>query len=382
MSSIVKEVFRVLTNLNLKHRFRMGIGLILSILFPKKEGLMIFTTSLGRFAQNSKYMFLESSEQTDIDAVWINNDNEVIDTLSDKGYRAINANSLKAKYLILRAEYVIFDNYIPSSLDSWLYLGSKKVNLWHGVPYKKIKNHREIDGKLISFLSNIYHNTFTKPDYFLETNRKYHNLYETIFRESKTIKAGYPRNDVFNNSIDGSELFAKNPPEEKYIVYMPTFRGYNEGEGIDGEVDLQDLDNFLGELNKKLILKPHHRFDLDGNFDNIIIFEKDLDPYPLLKESEALITDYSSVMFDYMHTGNPIIRFQFDKKEYEEKRGLNNEIKDAVPGKEVKTIEELKKALKNLDEIGTDYQDNIDEIFEYRKEGLQAPHILDQIRNS
>lgn len=382
MSSILVQVKRVLTNLNIFDRFRMFLDLVLSNIFPKKKGLMVFTSSLERFGQNPKYMFLQIfEEELGAKPVWITDDKEVIEVLSKEGYKAVNSNTFKAKYLILRAEYTVYDDYCPGKLNSWLHLGSKKVNLWHGFPYKQINSDKSSEGQVIQNISRIYHKLFYQPDFFLETSEKYLGLFPQKFRDAETICAGYPRNDIFKDNIEGSELFAEKPDLDSYILYLPTFRGYQTNEGLSENLDLQRLDNFLSKIGEKIVLKPHHRFSIEGNYENIILFEEDTDIYPLVNQSKALITDYSSIIFDYMHTENPIIRFQYDKQKYKEKRGLNPEIEKIAPGKQVKTIEDLKKALKNIDEIDTDYQDKINEVFRCRKEGLQAPHILDQIKD-
>jgi len=384
MASVLEQVRRILFNLKIKQRFLMFLSGFISMIFPKDQELAVFTTSLGKFAHNSKYMFLELAETEEIgmDLVWISDDEEVVDTLSEKEFNAINSNTLRAKYKLLRAQYVFFDNYSPISLNSWLYLGSNKVNLWHGFPYKNITSDKESNGDLIEAVSSIYHRVFYKPDFFLETSKKYLGLYKKVFRTSEVVCAGYPRNDIFYEKIGDHELFSEKPPSEDYIVYMPTYRRYDENESIEGDINLDKIDAILERLDMKMVLKPHHRFDLSGDFSNIMISENNLDPYLLLKESEALISDYSSVVFDYMHTGKPIIRFEYDKEEYEKKRGLNDKIKHLVPGKQVNTVEELEEAMKNLEKVDTDYKDKKKEVFKYRKEGLQAEHILDQVRGS
>lgn len=343
---------------------------LLSNIFPKEEGLTVFGTSSGKFADNPKYAFLELEDDN---SVWIAEEEETASILREEGFRSYSRNSWKGRYICLRAEKAVISHNIEDI--SFLASGATVANLWHGIALKNIK--KDYGSSLKSSLKDIYNRVFFSSDYFLLTGNKHDDLYSSQTKGADIIRAGYPRNDIFYRKIKGSDLFAEQGKEDRFVLYMPTYR---DNADFEEKTDLKKLDRIFSDKNTelKLLFKPHPNTDISQDFDNIIVIESQKDLYPLLKSSEALITDYSSIMFDYMHTGNPIIRFQFDKEEYEDERGLNQEMKDFQPGEEVETIKQLEDALQNLD-FNTDYQGKIEEVFEARKEGLQAPHMQDQI---
>lgn len=383
MSNYLNQILRVLKNLKPLKRGIMFSSLILSHIIPKKKNLILFSTGSGKFIDNSKYMFLElENEENDLQTVWMSENKQVVESLQKEDYTSLYVNSLKAKYLILRSETVVYTHYSPRTLNSWLYLGSNRVNLWHGLPYKDTSSKKNSQGKIIDFLGSIQHKVFYNPDYFVEPSRIAQVAPKKNF-EAKSICAGYPRNDIFANQIPGSDLFAQLPEDKDYIVFMPTWRdkenNWDEEKSLENEIKWKELDKLFSKLDKTLILKPHHYSRIEGDFDNIKVIENSLDVYPLLKDAEALITDYSSVMFDFIHTDKPVIRYQFDREEYEENKGINDELKNLAPGTEVRNMEQLKEALQDLEDIDTDYEEIMQKAFECRKEGLQAQHILDQI---
>lgn len=347
--------------------------MIFSLIIPGNKEIFVFGSGSGSFADNAKYMFLEMSNESIKRPIWICSNQEVIDELNEKGYEAYHSESRKAKYYSLRAGYAVIDHVIEN-LPSWYILGAEIIDLWHGFPYKDIRESGNEENQISKLVKKFRYKLYL-PDKFLFTSKKYEHLFGRFMEQSQSIYAGYPRNDLLLNEISGSEV-ASMELDQDFIFYLPTFR---DNKDFAEEVDLSKIDKKLENMEINLVLKPHPKTVIQGEFENIKVLEGDIDIYPLLKQSEALITDYSSVMFDYMHTGKPVIRYQFDKEEYEKVRGLNDEVEHLIPGKEVKTIEGLKESLGNLDEIDADCEDKINEVFECRKEGLQAEHILNQI---
>ena len=149
---------------------------------------------------------------------------------------------------------------------------------------------------------------------------------------------------------------------------MPTHResatsitGYSKQDLIP--LDLESLDHSLDSLSCTLILKLHpfvkqfqEKHIPSKGFRNIYFHSTDGDIYPLLKYTDILITDYSSIFFDFLLLNRPIIFFDYDFKEYSSNMGgFVYDYEKMTPGPKVKNqgqlIEAIGKQLSNEDEF-------------------------------
>ena len=173
----------------------------------------------------------------------------------------------------------------------------------------------------------------------------------------KFLDYGYPRTDMLyakNNETNINELKSKIglPLDKKIILYAPTWRQKNKFELM---LDLKSLKKSLSD-EYVLILRLHHLSFKDWTAPVNDDFVYDLSRYDSIEElylvSDILVTDYSSVMFDYANLDRPIILFTYDLKEYREKlRGFYIDIIENRPGPLVYSSRELEQAIVNIDEI-------------------------------
>ena len=202
----------------------------------------------------------------------------------------------------------------------------KVVNLWHGMPLKKIGNME--DGK-----ENIDQNFFT---HLIATSPFFSDIMKKCFnaKDENIIITNQPRTDEFLK-----------PPVSEFentVVWLPTFKKSKKLSQTDGETifsifnndSLSKINEALLNNNLCLILKPHPMEDvsvIENNYSNIKIIndewleEKKINLYSLLNSSKALITDYSSVFFDYMMLGKPIAFTISDINAYMKNRGFVTE---------------------------------------------------------
>ena len=157
---------------------------------------------------------------------------------------------------------------------------------------------------------------------------------------------GYPRNDFKKKSFYIYENLNFIPSNKKIFLYTPTYRNIDTGKKPLQEKFLYKLDKLLKEKEYYLIIKNHSSEKIVSNsikFENILdVSEKNLDVQELLPKIDVLITDYSSVCFDFSLLKKPIIFYPYDYKQYV----LNcSEIVidyfNDLPGPFVKTEEEL-----------------------------------------
>lgn len=362
----------------------------LSFLMPRDRKLWLFGSTFGRrFADNPKYLFLYISQhraELGIRPVWITHSREIVRLLQGNGYEAYYYHSIKGIWLALRGKVYLFDNY-AKDINFWQSGGAVKVNLWHGIPLKKIqadnlfdtfRHPRNLWERWKNFPRNL---SDEKPHhYVLATSDFLKPVFCSAFRTENVLVCGYPRNDSMlsaglRNLSTAKEEEALGQLRRKLeggglrmLYYMPTFR--------DSEVrffevvNMEELNGFL-ESNKLLLcVKLHPKSKLGRRFAeiggrNVSVVDADADPYLFIRESSLLVTDYSSIYFDYLISGKPIVFFAYDLEEYKNaSREMYFEYGKYTPGKKAYLWEELKEAiLDSLDNAGQ-YQEERERLLE------------------
>lgn len=295
------------------------------------------------------------------------------------------------KYITLVASArVVVTSHGCSNLKS----SQTYFEVWHGVPLKKMGYLRG-DGK-IAF-----------ADKYFSSSETYTTLINACFAsQSDYLVTGFPRNDYFysNNNISPEVLRKIGFTNNKNVVFMPTFRkglGNLQSNlsrnanpfGFDN-LSINEINEYLNENNINIIMKLHpieEAFYIDSikNLSNIkLITQKDLkdnnlDIYQLLNYSEALITDYSSVYFDYLLTKKPVFFLVNDIEQYEKNRGFLVEPIDFwMPGQKIKSFTEFKNELKEFS-LGKDkYKDNREilcNIIHHYKDGQSCKRVSEEL---
>ncbi|WP_349420916.1 CDP-glycerol glycerophosphotransferase family protein [Staphylococcus felis] len=223
--------------------------------------------------------------------------------------------------------------------------------IWHGTPLKHMGKDMPKTIDLANVQRNFYmadriyvNNDFTKD--ILARTHHLNNVYQ-----GEMVVAPSPRNDIFFDYNLSKEIRAfYNLQNKKILVYMPTWRG-NIGE-VKSSTHLEHMFNYLEEsLDDDTIvfakLHPFEKMDISENYQKIKPFPKEFETYEFLAMSDGLITDYSSVMFDYANLNKPVILFTHDLEEYINERGLYEDITN-YPFKQVSDIESLANEINQL----------------------------------
>ena len=313
--------------------------LLVSHLIPKKKAVWLFGSFGSSFNDNAKYLFLYICEShPEIKAIWISNNKNTVQFLKDKNLTSHYKWSLKGLFYSLTGKVYFYNAYI-SDINTWTHGNAIKVNLWHGTPMKKIEF--DISKGTISHIFNkslksrfFYFNHYTKADYILSTSKKVSEIFSSAFRldNSQCLEFGYPRNEILTYSKDkiidfikkyeplsSFELVNTLEKYKKVYVYMPTWRDDGSDFIKESKIDFDFLNKVLADKNYYLILKLHNNTKLPidlNDFENIILFDNKADIYPILPFTHTLITDYSSIYFDYKLMDKEVIFFCFDKDEY------------------------------------------------------------------
>ena len=218
------------------------------------------------------------------------------------------------------------------------------VNLWHGMPLKKI-------GNLEEGLERVDYNFFTKlvssSDFF-----------------TPIMKAAFNANDeqiLLVGNIRNDELFEEE--KDKNIIWMPTYRNsknYHDSQdaiifSLD-DTEFRKVNKLLLEYEYHLYIKLHpleeSQFKFKNNYSNIHMLTEDIISqyygtlYKFLGTTSALITDYSSVFLDYYLLNRPVAFTINDYEEYKEKRGfVFDDVKSLMAGPTISNLDELLKFL-------------------------------------
>lgn len=275
-----------------------------------------------------------------------------------------------------RSAYWISNSRLPREVVPQK--GQEYIQCWHGTPLKKLGFDLEVYAENKGSLQEVRENylgeakKFTRmmspsPFYTEKMISAFHLEY--LNKENIILEKGYPRNDrLFQASSDEIQMIRdrlKIPSDKKVILYAPTWR---ENQHVPGEgyryrlqADFEKWKTILGQ-EYVILFRAHYfisgQYDF-GVYDGFVIDVSALDDVnDLYLVSDLLITDYSSVFFDYANLNRPILFYMYDYEAYK------NQMRDfyldihTLPGPVVKTQEELLKTIKNLPEVVENYQAN------------------------
>lgn len=248
-------------------------------------------------------------------------------------------------------QYLITEVYYPVG---WVKKdGQTYINIWHGTPLKKLGLAKNANGKHKD--GNTQKN-FIEADYLLYPNEytKKHMLESykvATLIQGKALNLGYPRTGgmLAASKADLHELRAELAPNGEHLyAYMPTWKDYLEVEQVVAESKelLDYLDANLRD-DQILYVNLHHKVSdsLDYSvYKRIKKFPPTVDSYQLLALTDALLTDYSSVFYDYLALRRQIILYCGDYKLYRKKRGTYMDLME-LPFDKAKTKEEVLEAI-------------------------------------
>ncbi|RZI96066.1 MAG: glycosyltransferase family 2 protein [Microbacterium sp.] len=187
--------------------------------------------------------------------------------------------------------------------------------------------------------------------------------------QGTVLESGYPRNDRLARGDDDSSLRARLglDPETRVMLYAPTFREELRSGWTASLFEGLDLDRLSALLGPgwTIVLRGHsfnaRRADGDRSRGNIVDLTRHHDINDLYLVSDVLVTDYSSVMFDYAVTGRPMHFFVPDLKAYARRRGMYMDLADLAPGPVVSTVAALARGLKKQDVLTQRYHRKYEE---------------------
>lgn len=355
----------------------------ITILMPRSYKICVFGAWLGeRFADNPGQLFLEAQDYKEIRAIWITKNKKVYKEIKNLGYEVYMWGTLQAVWVHLRAKYAVVSNGISDLMHTFLG-GAILIDLWHGIPLKKIcrdnKYEKDWDSPRQKFRDRLI-NVPLGNMYYVATSPVFVDIYQSAFnvKKERVLCIGQPRCDIFFQKKKPVPYF----PGKNIILYCPTHR--NEGaQKIDaGKLfDLGKLEGFLEKYNFYFVIKKHfyHRDEVENLslYPHIAdITGKNIDIQRLVMETKAMVTDYSSIYIDYLLLDKPLLFYCPDYKEYIAKdREMYFDYEKVTPGARADNFDALLKELvlfaENRNSYAKEERERVKNFF-YCKEG-QAP---------
>lgn len=320
---------------------------------PVKKKWIVFESMWGsKYSCNPRYFYeYINDNHKDYKCIWSLNDENT--PIVGDGVR-VRRLSLKYYYYMARAKYFI--NNVNFHDTHKKRRNQIEVQTMHGTPLKSIG--LDVIGDFPTEKSRRnYISKCKRWDYLIVQSSFVETLSRTAFCFKKDVlKTGYPRTDILfeENRKESTESLKKSlglPTDKKVIMYAPTWR-------IKGDYkEMLDLRKMKARLSSDyiLILRLHHFSAIGYDTKKPDGFVFDLTSYDSIEDlyaiTDILITDYSSVMFDYAVLGRPMIFYAYDLDNYRDKlRGLYFDIETEAPGPVLFTTEEVICAIESIDD--------------------------------
>jgi len=300
--------------------------------------------------------------------VWVVRDHGV---RMPEGVRTVLRFSPEYYDLLARSRWVVSNDSIDPSYvkrEDQTYLQT-----WHGTPLKKVGQ----DIEKVNFARKGYLETFAhesdKWDFLVSPNAYSSEIMSRAFGTDpqRILDTGYPRNDIFYRPERVARAQAVRrrlglSPDQKVILYAPTWRDdrYDDrGRYIfDLKLNVDALRERFGATHV-MLLRGHHLLATRAGIPAAGGFVRNVSSYPDIADlylvSDVLITDYSSVMFDFVNTGRPMIFFTWDIDDYRDRvRGLYFDLTEDPPGPICRTSLEVLDSLAQLTDVQQEYADS------------------------
>jgi len=323
---------------------------------PYEQTTIVFESFGGRQVSDSPLAIYQlfSKLYPGFNYVW-SVDKEAIPYCKEHGIPYVKRRTAKWVRVLEKSQYWISNARFPAWVKKPKYV--TYIQTWHGTPLKKLG----LDIQNVTMPgtnTQAYHRNFVKEanrwDALVSPNDYSTQIFRSAFGfNNQILKVGYPRNDALINSNADDVTRLKQamgiPLDKKVVMYAPTYRDNQFAEKGKYTFELPfSLADFRDKYGKDtvLILRMHYLISNALDISNYTDFVYDFSSYPNISDlylvSDMLITDYSSVFFDYAYLQRPILFYPYDYHLYkDELRGFYLDYEQDLPGKIAQNEDDL-----------------------------------------
>ncbi len=363
------------------------------------ERLVIFISFHGRgYSDNPRAIYEQMRKDDrfkDYRFIWFIKDHKT-KNLEIPGAEIKEYFSFPYFYYLSKAKYWVINCKMP------LYICKKPkqvyLQTWHGTPLKRLAHDIQASEDTTFYRSGVsfeqmcysYDVDVERYNYMISPNKFCTEVFQTSFQidRDRLIETGYPRNDFITNASKEEVIELKKkfnlPLDKKIVLYAPTWRDNSyvaSGYTFELKADFEKWRELLGD-DYIVVFKPHYliinKYENDHSLDGFLYsIPASAEINELYVLSDILITDYSSVFFDYAVLNRPIYFYMYDLEEYKgELRGFYLDIYKELPGK---IYEDESLMLKEIKEGIYDYSylETFNDRFNSEQDGHCAQKVID-----
>ncbi|MEE2755431.1 MAG: CDP-glycerol glycerophosphotransferase family protein [Myxococcota bacterium] len=360
---------------------------VLGKLIPKKKGLFIFG---GRQYGGNTAPLFERSSDFELDGYWLTGRDDVLSMGLDRCY---STRSFRGLMLVLRAEAVVLTHslgdFSPLTFSS---RRTRIINVWHGMPIKRISTADPQFMERKHARSNL--REMARFECMVATSSEMAALFSHTFRlKSHQVHiTGQPRTDLlFGGQVrDIAAAYTPAlPAHSKRILYCPTWR---ENTAVKlfpfADYDLHAINQRLEELDAIIYIRTHPNDPgrWQARSGRVVPMQSDVAPEvtDVLPQFNVLVTDYSSVYYDYLLLNRPTVFLPYDLNAYAKAPGFYLPFERIAPGHHPETqngfLDALEKALSEPEKIMESQRVVADLVHKY-KDGLATERLLNVLSN-
>ncbi|MDT0423210.1 bifunctional glycosyltransferase/CDP-glycerol:glycerophosphate glycerophosphotransferase [Streptomyces evansiae] len=332
---------------------------------PLRESVVFISFNGRQFSDSPRAVHEELVRRgSDLEQLWVVRDNQV--ELPDT-VRPLRMWSKDWYEALARSRYIVTNAHLPHWIERRP--GQVVVQTWHGTMLKKIgldieapafnpDYHEQLRAETKNWSLLVSANRFSTPI-----------LRRAMGFEGEILETGYPRNDHLH-APDKEKRAAEVrralglPEGRKVVLYAPTWRdnqAHRRGQfRLDLQLDLEDAERRLGRDHVVLVRRHSNVVDAVSGAGNGFVF--DVSDYPDIADlylvADILVTDYSSVMFDYANLQRPMLFFTYDLEHYRDVlRGFYFDFEREAPGPLIPDSDGLISAIRDIDTVRATYAD-------------------------
>ena len=362
----------------LKYRFSLSYYYAVYCTTRKiHDDLILYESSAGAGMTCNPYAifkeFMNDPLFNKYNHIWVIQEKEEISNLK-KEYKNRKNVTFVLKDTKKYVKYLATTKYIIQNTSFSSYFAKRKeqiyVNTWHSITVKTL-GFDVPKGPILA--GNMLRNLM-QSDYIISANK----FTTKIFRESykldglytgKMIEEGHPRNDLLEKT-DSTYMIkklqqrgVKIDTSKKVILYAPTWRGSTVNSVVN---DVEDYLSFVKEVSTQIdmtqyqiLIKPHpfvYKKLSPKEKNSHAFIPSSIDTNELLSIVDILISDYSSIYFDFMNTEKPVLFYIPDSESYTKERGLYFSL-DELPGPVAENADQIGKLINNIEDVKVKYKD-------------------------
>lgn len=349
--------FRKLIVFSLKLTFKL-----FSLPISCQNGCYLFQSFDGKFISDSPwYLYKEISRRVSGKFIWVVRDFDIIDKSQFESFdyvEFVKYGTLKYYVSLAKASVIISNSRMP-----YFFSKSKDqtyIQTWHGTPLKKIGlDIGSATNHVIPYsaIKLAYESEAKMVDIFVSPSPYATDRFRTSFnlQDYQLLELGYPRNDLLVSKrgddlyVDSLKLKFGIQQNSKVILYAPTYRDNNlDNLGVHRTINLLSTPAFTEKFGRDVVflVRGHYFSEIELDNDQFIDVSHINDINELYLVSDALITDYSSVFFDYSLLDRPIYFYMPDYDVYEkEVRGFYLKVPEQLPGRVFYNSDQLADAI-------------------------------------